>query len=113
VVDVELLDDSLIGTKLPYGAQQICDPDRVQTIVPGARVTDSPLSADGIGGRQWRWEFQLLDGEDKTEMETAQRLSQNDLVSGSDIEQSTVQYKAVRLRICSYKYIYIYVTFVT
>jgi 2-polyprenyl-6-methoxyphenol hydroxylase-like FAD-dependent oxidoreductase len=35
VVDVMLRDDALIGTKLPWCVQQICDPKRPSTFIPG------------------------------------------------------------------------------
>ena len=74
VVDIEVFDEKAIGSKLPVVAQQICDPIRVSTIVPGSRITD------GNNGRQYRWEFQMAHGEDPDTMSSAKRLAEPDLI---------------------------------
>lgn len=64
VVDVGLTasGESKIGATLPFVAQQICDPSRPATIVPGSYVWDRAV--EGAPRRHYRWEFLLGRDED-------------------------------------------------
>jgi len=61
-VDVELLREEIIGTKLAPYFVQTCDAKMPATIIPGAWV-----STDGyVGGRHWR--FEILSMDDKVDL---------------------------------------------
>lgn len=58
VVDIMLHSDELVGTRLPYYLQQVADPKRPLTVVPGSRVWNRPEC-----GRHFRFELSMLPGE--------------------------------------------------